>query len=314
MPYIPLNYEQINIAAGTYQPSPVKAYNNKTFAFWERALFQRATSVIKSELPEDWSGTVKDFFNYCLYRFGFVCIFKDPVYGLTFQPCNISGYDWYYQPTNALIANPALPQSLKLTIGTDCELLKLTPDYMGIWDIISYYAEKLSTLDNAINMSLINNKFAFILGARNKVAGQALKKMLDKINKGEPAVIYDMKLLNDPTDKEEPFQVWERKQGLKESYLTTDQLRDFQTILNNFDCEIGIPTIPYEKKERMVAQEATSRQMDAQSRSTIWLECLQSSAEKIKALYPEIELSFELRYDPEEVEDEQLNTDTDRPI
>lgn len=314
MNYIPFNYEQINIAAGTYNPSPVKSFNNKTFAFWERALFQRATSVIEAELPEDWDGTIKDFFYYCLFKFGFLCIFEDTKYGRTFQPCTLKGYDWYYQPTDVLIANPALKESLELKLGEKGELLKLTPDFMGVWDIISYYAEKLSTLDNAINMSLINNKFAFILGARNKVAGQALKKMLDKINKGEPAVIYDMKLLNDQTDKVEPFQVWERKNSLKDSYLTTDQLRDFQTILNNFDCEIGIPTIPYQKAERMVDAEAKSRQLDAQSRSTIWLECLQSSAKRVKKLYPDITLDFKLRYDPEEVEDEQRTNDSDRSV
>jgi hypothetical protein len=315
MPYTPLNYEQINIAAGTYNPSSVKSYNNKTYAFWERALFQRATSVIEATVPDEWEGTTKDFLLYCLFKFGFTFVFNDVVYGETFQPCTLKGYDWYYQPTDVIIANPALPQSLELKIGKDGELLKLTPDFMGVWDIISYYAEKLSTLDNAINMSLINNKFAFILGARNKVAGQALKKMLDKINKGEPAVIYDMKLLNDPTDKVEPFQVWERKNSLKESYLTTDQLKDFQTILNNFDCEVGIPTIPYEKKERMVQAEATSRQLDAQSRSTIWIECLQSSTKKIKELYPEIKLDFKLRYNPEkEEENEQLNNVPDRAL
>ena len=312
--YIPFNYDQINVAAGTYNPSSVKSFNNKTFAFWERALFQRATSVIISELPADWEGTIKDFFYYCLFKFGFVVVFNKAEYGTTFQPGQLQGYDWYYQPTNALIANPALVQSLDLKIGTECEILKLTPDFMGIWDIISYYAEKLSTLDNAINMSLINNKYAFILGARNKVAGQALKKMLDKINKGEPAVIYDMKLTNDQTDKTEPFQVWERKNSLKDSYLTTEQLQDFQTILNNFDCEIGIPTIPYQKKERMVTDEAKSRQMDAQSRSTIWLECLQSSAKRVNKLYPDINLSFKLRYDPEEVEDELSKNDADRNI
>lgn len=313
MQYFPFNYEQINTAAGTYNPSPVKAYNNKTFAFWQRSLFQRATSVIDCTLPDEWQGTVKDFFHYCIYRFGFVAIWDSAEFGKVFQPASLSGYDFYYQPTKAVIANPLLPGGLELKIGTECELLKLTPDFVGVWDIIDYYAEKLSTLDNAINMSLINNKFAFILGARNKVAGQALKKMLDKVNKGEPAVIYDMKLLNDPTDKEEPFQIWERK-GLKDTYLTTDQLKDFQTILNNFDCEIGIPTIPYEKKERMVQAEAESRQMDAQSRATIWLECLQSSAEKVKALYPDLTLEFKLRYDPEEEEDEQLTPEPDRPL
>jgi len=311
--YTPLNYDQINVLAGTYNPSPVKAYNNKTFAYWERSLFQRACSVVVSELPEDWTGTVKDFLYYCLFRFGYLPIFERPEVGFTFQPAGLSGYDWYYQPTTAIVSNPLLSESLELKIGKDCELLKLTPDFMGVWDIISYYAEKLSTLDNAINMSLINNKFAFILGARNKVAGQALKKMLDKINKGEPAVIYDMKLLNDPTDKEEPFQVWERKGSLKDSYLTTEQLQDFQTIINSFDAEIGIPTIPYQKKERMVTSEADSRQNDSKARATIWIECLQSSADKVKKLYPDITLNFKLRYEQEE-EDEQLKTDTDRAI
>lgn len=311
--YTPLNYDQINVLAGSYNPSPVKAYNNKTFAYWERSLFQRACSVVVSELPEDWTGTVKDFLYYCLFRFGYLPIFERPEVGFTFQPAGLSGYDWYYQPTTAIVSNPLLSESLELKIGKDCELLKLTPDFMGVWDIISYYAEKLSTLDNAINMSLINNKFAFILGARNKVAGQALKKMLDKINKGEPAVIYDMKLLNDPTDKEEPFQVWERKGSLKESYLTTEQLQDFQTIINSFDAEIGIPTIPYQKKERMVTSEADSRQNDSKARATIWIECLQSSADKVKKLYPDITLNFKLRYEQEE-EDELIKTEPDRPL
>ena len=312
--YIPLNYDQINAIEGSYIPSVVKSINNKVYEFWQRSLFQRACSVIEAELPENWSGSVKDFLYYCLFRFGYVPVWYSAEYGYTFQPANLKGYNWYYQPTSCIVANPLLSETLELNIGTDCEILKLTPDYRGIYDIICYYAEKLATLDNALNMSLINNKFAFMLGARNKVAGQALKKMLDKVNRGEPAVIYDMKLLNDQTDKTEPFQVWERN-NLKNSYLTTDQLRDFQTILNNFDNEVGIPTIPYEKKERMVASEAESRQMDSQSRATIWIECLNSSADRIKELYPDLTLSFKLRYDPEEVRaDEQRNIDTDRDV
>ena len=308
MQYIPLNYQNINARAGTYNPSMVKSYNNKTFAFWERSLFQRASSVIDFELPEAWTGPVRDFFIYCLFKFGFVAISQNDDYGYFFQPCTLNGYDFYYQPTEAIISNPRY--DARLQIGKECEILKLTPDYFGIWDIISYYSEKLSVLDNAINMSLINNKFAFLLGARNKAAGEALKKMLDKINKGEPAVIYDMKLLNDPTDKDVPFQEW-RRDDLKASYLTTDQLKDFQTILNNFDTEVGIPTIPYEKKERMVTTEAESRIIDSTSRSIVWIETLQSSIETIKNLYPDIKLSSELRYKEGKI-DERSEDNSDR--
>lgn len=310
MIYTPLNYNQINIASGTYSPNTVKAYNNQAYKFWERALFQRAISVIDFEnLPFD--GAVKDFFQYCLYAFGFVIFFDDAKFGLSFQPGTLKGYDLYYQPTNALVANPLLNKEFK--IGTDCELLKLTPDYFGICDIISYYAEKLSTCDNAINMSLINSKLAWIIGAKNKASAKAIKHIFDEINKGNPAVVYDKDLLvpNDPDDKKEPWQIWDRH--VKESYITTDLLRDFQTILNNFDCEIGIPTIPYEKKERMVTSEADSRIYDSISRSTVWLNTLNDSVTKVNAMFG-TNISAKLHYDElreaqkEEVEDGKVNT------
>lgn len=294
--YIPFNYQQINTAAGLYNPSPVKAYNNQTFAFWERSLFQRALSVLDISLPEEWNGSIKDLFNYILFKIGFVIVFKEDKYGTIFTYGSLRGYDVFYRPTNAIIANPVIG-SRDMVIGEDCGILKLTPDYFGIWDIISYYAEKLSTLDNAINMSLINNKFAFMLGAKNKAAGEALKKMLDKINKGEPAVIFDQKLANDPNDKSEPWQFWDRG-NLKESYLTTDQLNDFRTLLYNFDSEIGIPTLRSEKKERMITDEAIGLQRDAVSRSEIWLDTFNESAIKVNKMF-ELDISAKRKTIPE---------------
>lgn len=302
--YTPLNYNQINLGAGTYSPSSVKAYNNKSFAFWERSLFQRAESVLDFTLPDTWQGKVRDFFLYCLFKYGFIAISKNDKFGEFFQPCATSGYNFYYQPTEAIISNPLY--SARLKIGEECELLKLTPDYMGAWDIIFYYAEKFSTLDNAINMSLINCKYPFFIGAKNKTAGSALKKMLDLANKGEPAVIYDSKLINDPNDKDIPFQIWDRG-NLKNSYLTSDQLMDFQTLLNNFDSEIGIPTVPYQKKERLVADEATMRTFDGCARSVTWYNTLTSSIEDIKKLYPDINLDVKLRYKEEGTGEEVSN-------
>lgn len=296
MSYIPLNYHNINVGAGTYSPSPVKAYNNRTFAYWIRALFQRATSVIEFDLPEDWQGSVKDFFLYCLYRFGYVVIFDHELYGTIFQPCNLSGYNFYYQPTNAIIANPRFKKSLDLEIGKDCELLKLTPDYVGIWDVLEYYAERFSTLDNAISMSLVNCKTPYILGAKNKTASSALKKIMDLVNKGEPAVVFDEKLMNDPNSKDTPFQLLELLHDPKSAYLTTDQLADFRTILDNFDAEIGIPCLPYQKKERLVSDEATMRTYDGSARSLTWFNTLTASIDQIKKLYPDITLEARLHY------------------
>lgn len=311
MSYRPLNYNKINVIAGHYFPSMVKSYDNGVFAFWERSLFQRCQSVLKvSGLPDEWSASVRDFFFYCILRFGFVCVFDSDEYGLSFQPCTLKGYDFYYQPDSVIVANPYLQKEFK--IGEDTELIKLTPDYEGITDIVTYYAEKLAVLDNAINMSLINNKFAYFLGARNKGMAQALKKMLDKMNKGEPAIIYDQRIMNDTTDKDVPYQFFER-QNLKQSYITTDQLQDFQTIINNFDSEIGIPTIPYQKKERMITDEADSKTADAISRATIWIETLNDSSKLVNDMFG-TSINFELRYDSIEGGVISGNTDDDRIV
>ena len=315
--YYPFNYETINAVEGSYSPSMVKN-NSYAFRYWQRSLFQRACSTLDFELPDTWAGKTRDFFYYCMFRFGFVSIFERQDFGRVFNPCTISGRDFYYQPTDVIVTNPSIPQSLNLRIGTDCELLKLTPDYMGVWDIIAYYAEKLATLDSAINMSLINNKLAYIVAARNKTAAEALKKIMDKVNAGEPTVVYDKKLLlpNDADDKDTPFQTWER-QNLKESYITTEQLQDFQTILNNFDTEIGIPVLPYAKKERMVTSEAESRIIDSTSRCKVWVETIRSSIDEVKKLYPDITLGVKALFEEidEEKEDaEDGNDDTDRNL
>ena len=294
MRYYPLNYAQINALAGTVSPSAPKNINNRTFAYWSRALFERAISVFDFEVPREWEGSVKDFFHYCLFAAGYICIFEDPKFGTTFQPCTLSGYNFYYQPTRAIVTNPLL--SATLEIGTDCEILKLTPDYRGIWDVIEYYAEKLSLLDNAINASLINSKLAYIVSASTKQAAQAVKKLFDQINAGEPAAFWDKNILRDPVTKETPFDIVRTTDNMTKVYLTSDQLRDLQTILSSFDAEIGIPSLPYQKQERLVTDEANMRRYDSQARSLVWLETLQSSIKKIKDLYPYIRLSVSLHY------------------
>ena len=296
--YLPLNYEQLNISNSTHSPTTTKGRNNRSFAYWQRSLFHRACSIVKFDLPDNWEGTTRDFFYWCLFRYGYVAVFKHPDYGFTFQPCTLNGYNWYYQPARAIITNPAIDKSLELDINKDCALLKLTPDFIGIFDCIDYYAEKLANLDNAINMSIINGKFSMIFGAKNKNGAQLIKKILDRINQGEPAVVYDETITQNLKNKDDPqpWSYWER--DVKKTYLTTDQLQDMITILNQFDNEIGIPTVPYQKKERMVTREADSKIIDSTARSVVWRDCLVSCCKIITKMYG-VDLNPTLRYDPD---------------
>ena len=303
--YVPFNYANCNLINGTMSPSAVKNCNNATFAYWERTLFQRASySIVMNDLP--WSGSVKDFLFWALFRSGYVAVFDTDNYGLSFQPCTLTGFDFYYQPVKAIVSNPVLQS--EFTIGEDCEILKLTPDYMGIWDIIYRYASKLAMIDSAIDISIINNKFAFAIAAGSKSGAEAVKKIYDKINSGDPIVVYDKSaLLTEEeirTGKDNSVRLFERS-NLKQSYLTTDQLADQKTILRHFDEEIGIPSLPYEKKERLTQYESESNVTASQSRINVWIDTLNESAELINDMF-NLHMSFESRYKDVKSED---NTD-----
>lgn len=283
MNYIPFNYDQINIAAGHYTPSPIKAFNNNYYAYWCRALFQRLQSTIILDVP--WSGTERDFLYYCLFMYGYVAILDHQEFGFIFQPCTLGGRDIYYQPTYAMIVNPRFKNTgkVKYSIHNECEILKATPDFMGCWDIISHYAEKLAGLDSAVNMSIINNKFGYLLWAKTKAAAESLKKAFDKINKGEPIAIVD-KAVTGSTREDIPFNIIERP-NLRNSYITPDQLNDIRKVIAMFDNEIGIPALNNEKKERLITSEAEMSTNDALSRVTVWNTCLNESFDIINARY-----------------------------
>ena len=301
MAYLPLNYDQINLINGTEIPS-VRKNRSASFDYWVRSLFERASSNLIFGLPEFWQGDIANFLYYCMLKYGFVSVQdltgksdEGDSIGMCFSPVGLTGINFYYQRTKAILANPTLTGTYELEIGKDCALLCMTPDKVGIWDVIERYAEMLSNLDNAINISIINNKFPFILGGKTKAAVQALKKLMDKVNSGEPAVFYDMRIMDDVQTKDSPFQFLQQD-SLKNSYLTTDQLMDLHTILSDFDSEVGIPTVPYQKKERETAFESESKQADGQSRALVWERTINQSIKEIKKLYPNLELSFKLRY------------------
>lgn len=316
MAYLPLNYNELNLIEGSYTPSQIKN-RSATFDYWMRTLFNRASSNLIFGLPEFWQGDIENFFYFCMLKYGFVSIqdltgksAEGNEIGMCFSPTSLTGINFYYQRTISVLANPTLSKTYELEIGKDCALLCMTPDKLGIWDVLERYAEMLSNLDNAINMSIINNKVPFILGGKTKGAVQTLKKMMDKVNQGQPAVFYDSRIMDDPQNKgETPFQFLKLLENPKQNYLTTDQLIDLHTILSDFDAEVGIPTIPYQKKERETAFESESKVADGQARSLVWKRTIESSIKNVKKLYPDLDITFKLRWEVSDNVNSKDNTD-----
>ena len=267
-------------------PNVYHAEKSLAYRYWFRSLLHKIdSSIVFTGLPEGWNN---DFFMFNLWVRGYVLVFKTKrkelirfgKNGVVYQPCYLGGtLDFYWNPTKAYVCNPNYKLKNDFTLGKNCELLKLTPDYMGVLDIIHYYALKLAGLSSAIDMSILNSRFGLIATADNEAQSMTLKAIYDKFLKGEPLVVYDeLDKSDEVIPRKEPFEIW--IQELKKNYVLTDQLNDFQTILDSFYTEIGLP-VSVEKKERLITSEADFATAQSQARISCWVETLNECLEVI---------------------------------
>lgn len=281
-----MNEQLINILESIKVPNTYWTGKTQTYLYWFRSLLHKIdSSLIFDGLPAEWNN---DFFMICLWALGRVVVFKtdrediaDKYGSVTFQPCTLSGYDWFYQPNKAIVSNPMY--EFEFTLGEDAELIKLTPDYMGILDIIDYYASKLAEMSKGIDIGIINAKLPCILTAKNDAQAETLKKVYDKVQAGEPLVVY--KELEDngeimPTKS--AFEEW--TQDFKKTYVVHNLLEDMQLILDSFYVEIGLP-VAIEKKERLVTSEADFASAQSQARISCWLETLRESLDRVNKMF-----------------------------
>lgn len=275
-----MNYESLSMYQGNYIPSTVHATNDATTRFFERELFQRSISRFDFVFPETWD---KNFVEFILWFTGFGAVFNTEKYGIVFQPCSFNGMlNIWYKPTQANVHTPLINEN-GMVIGEDCEILRINPDYFGVWDIIHYYAEQLSLLSQSLSMNIINTKLAYFIACEDKADAETLKKVLDKANQGEPNVFYKAKKRKTLEEKSEGFEEYTR--DISNTYIADKIILAFKDVLTLFNNEVGIPNINTEKKERLISDEVNQNNIETLSRARIWRDTLQMTMDKCNALF-----------------------------
>ncbi len=289
---LPSYYEGLggyDIYTGTRASSGL-VENDLTTRYCMRSLYQRVYAGFIPKNPKTWN---KRYYKNVILNLGYIGIIKTPLYGIIPQIAQPSGeLGLYLQPTKLIVSQPLV--QFEGTIGEDCELIMLTPDWQGINDIVEFYAKRLSIAFTSLDVALINARAAIMAVGKNKSATETIKAMYEKLTAGEPLLIADEQLKDESLDgKSEP--IWTFSLDVKQNYIATDILADIKTILEDFDREIGIAAIG-EKKERMITDEVTQLTADACARSETWFDCLSDSYDKVNELFPELNLSFSMTY------------------
>mgnify|MGYP002624595597 CR=1 FL=1 len=307
---MPIPFDVENIAASSYTPRGVIKSNNAAFRFFCRYLWEKILSVYTFKLPKTFG---KELFLNALFANGVVTVIETAQYGLLAQWGNFGGYNVNYQPRYMLFSNPLLPEysGRELIIGQDCAVIRLTEDWRGVLDLISFYAGKLALASQAVDVNLVNSKLAYVFAAKDKTQAQSFKKLMDTINSGETSVVTDKSLFGE--NGEAQWQAFE--QNLKQTYLVTDLLNDFAKIEDEFNTRIGIPNANTEKRERLIKDEVNANNVETSILAAGWLENIRDGCKMVKEMYG-AEITVDWRFKPYAVSDdaEQSNNVSDRVV
>lgn len=275
---LPFYYDYKNARNSTVNPSTVHIRDTGLQRYFARYLLQKTISVFKWDMPKTWS---KNYLLYTLYCWGYVAVINTDKFGVIPQQCTLGGFDVFYQPKFATVANPLLRGILNPIIGKQCELLRLQPDYGGVMDIVNFYADMLALSAETASTNLLNSKLAYVFASDGKAGAESFKKLYDQIASGEPAAYIDKNLYRDDGTPTWNF----FNQNLKETYIAGDILNDMRLWEMKFDNEIGIPTTNTTKKERLITDEANSAIEESRTKAQLWLDELQESCRKINNMF-----------------------------
>ena len=271
-------------------PSTIHCKNTALTWYFRRYLVQKAISVFTWKMPANWD---PDFFRYGLYCCGYLAIVRTDKFGVIPTLCTLGGYNVFYRPRYAVIANPLLSGILEPIIDEQCTVIRLQPDFGSIMDLVNYYADLLSLCAESVAINLVNTKLGFAAGAKSKAAAESLKKMYDQLQAGNPLVVYD----KDLQDNNEPvFDFF--TSNLQNMFISPDILLAMRKIEQDFLTAIGLPNANTEKRERLTTDEVNANNGETVALADLWLDTINRECAKAREMFDIPEFSAEWRINP----------------
>lgn len=294
---IPFFADYINGATfSQLEPSQVHVANTYLYQYFRRYLLQKAVSVFRWQLPQEWQKTL---FLYCLYCDGHVAIVNTDSFGVIPQPCTLGGRGVQYEPTYVLITNPLLQGILQPRIGTQCAVIRIMPDYGGIMDIVNYYARQMALCSETLEINLLNSKLSYVFGVpkggNRKASAETLKKLFDQIMSGVPAAFVDEEL----TDRngKPTWQLF--LQDVGQNFIAPDVQEQLRKLECEFAAQVGIPSnLATTKKERVNLAEVSANDVETAVGPSQWLELAREGLDTANRLFG-LQLSADWRYEPD---------------
>lgn len=288
--HAPYSYQAMNAVEGEIRPSFVHVHNTALAWMFKKYLMQEAISKFEWKMPEHWDS---DYFRYGLFGWGFLAIFKTDRFGIIPQMCRMGGErNVFYRPTMALVSNPLINTN-SLRIGTECEIIRLMPDYGNVSDIVDYYGDLMALVYESAAVNILNSKVSFVFRSDDKAEADTYKALYDNIAGGKPAVVYKRKKSKIDSAIGDDWKTFEQNVG--QNYIAKDLIETLRDINDLFLTDIGIPTLSTRKKERTNLIEASKNDDATQCKADLWFYEMKECLRKIWKMFPELKGEFDVR-------------------
>ena len=300
----PASYDYIMQYNRQFRPGTVHCRDAALVWYWQRYLIQKVISVFEfSGLPDTWD---PDYFAYSLFIGGHVEVLNTRRFGIIPQMGTLGGYNVFYRPSYSMIVNPQFKKAIRAILGVDCSIIKMQPDYLGCWDLITYYADLLALCAEGMGISIINSKFAYVFASDNKAQAEGFKEFYDKIASGQPAAFLDKNMFD-----EEGKPKWILfTQNLKQNYIANDLANTMINVESQFNTTVGIPNVNINKASGVSDQEVNANNTATRSLCELWLEHINAGLDQTNRMFGlsiRCRLRFNVEEKPEEVDDNAVD-------
>lgn len=256
------------------KPSEVDGVANTSAYYYRKKLFRLILARFEfGNLLDTWE---VDYFLDHLFGDGLIGV-TDTEAGVLALKCGPTGIGIFDNPTQLQFANPILG-SFRRTIGEDCEFIRISYDFSGVWYLVDRYATLLAMCDSSVAVNLMNTKVSWVFGATSNQQAETFKKLYDEVSMGKPAVFTTTN--NSAMLKENMFVM-----PAKQNFIADDVQLLKRKIINEFLTDIGINNTNLDKRERLTDDEVNANDMEVRFNIQHWYDNITDGIIKVNKMF-----------------------------
>lgn len=273
------------------KPYDVHGVHNRETDHNRRYLYQVLYSVFDLGLPKEWKRG--GYVRFWTFTAGSYAVLYTNEFGWVPMPYSWVDTDYFFFPRQIRGYNAHLKKEVTGIVGVNCEVVYILDDLFGLDQTITEYAARLSNIDKAFDVNLMNSSFSLTMPVENDKQAQEIKRAYSRATMGFPFIPVIKNLFKNGR----PAPLIE---NVKNNFCANEIHQARRAVINDFLTEIGVRNANYEKKERLNSMEVSENNDQTSAQARVILDNLNECYDRVREVTNgEIDMVAKLNYNYE---------------